>query len=365
MQAEPLIHWPEPILEYIGFVAQFVALGAIGFRYAAVRDRLPLGPNTLHAPDDSERATYARALRRAATLGLFGALVSAALFAYGLPEAAERAKTTVQGLLTTNVRAGAQAALLTIGVLGLLLASTGRRIGWPAALLGMTVAPLTALFVGQWIRLVNPVHRVAGGYWIGTLFVLLVVGIASVWRETPNGGRRGAMVADMVHGFSPLALVAGATVAGSGLITAWRHLNPLASLWTTPYGYALHGEARARRGRVRAGRLELAPPASDARQRRGGAVRAPLGARGGDRRGARAGRLGDRREPAVAPPTGRAGRPGWRAAEHGAVGRAAGRAAGRPAGGAVRGSVQRRAPSAPALVLIRTNSAYSALPSSR
>lgn len=239
MQAEPLIHWPEPILEYIGFVAQFVALGAIGFRYAAVRDRLPLGPNTLHAPDDSERATYARALRRAATLGLFGALVSAALFAYGLPEAAERAKTTVQGLLTTNVRAGAQAALLTIGVLGLLLASTGRRIGWPAALLGMTVAPLTALFVGQWIRLVNPVHRVAGGYWIGTLFVLLVVGIASVWRETPNGGRRGAMVADMVHGFSPLALVAGATVAGSGLITAWRHLNPLASLWTTPYGYAL------------------------------------------------------------------------------------------------------------------------------
>jgi carbonic anhydrase/acetyltransferase-like protein (isoleucine patch superfamily) len=25
----------------------------------------------------------------------------------------------------------------------------------------------------------------------------------------------------------------------SGLITAWRHLNPLSSLWTTPYGYAL------------------------------------------------------------------------------------------------------------------------------
>jgi putative copper export protein len=25
----------------------------------------------------------------------------------------------------------------------------------------------------------------------------------------------------------------------SGLTTAWRHLNPLSSLWSTPYGYAL------------------------------------------------------------------------------------------------------------------------------
>src|SRR4051812_27020313 len=40
VQAESLIHWPEPIVEYVGFVAQFLAVGAVGFRYAAVRDRL-------------------------------------------------------------------------------------------------------------------------------------------------------------------------------------------------------------------------------------------------------------------------------------------------------------------------------------
>ena len=43
----------------------------------------------------------------------------------------------------------------------------------------------------------------------------------------------------MVNGFSPLALTCGMLVVLSGSITAWTHLNPLSSLWTTPYGYAL------------------------------------------------------------------------------------------------------------------------------
>jgi putative copper export protein len=43
----------------------------------------------------------------------------------------------------------------------------------------------------------------------------------------------------MVNGFSPLALVCGMIVVISGLITAFKHLDPFSSLWTTPYGYAL------------------------------------------------------------------------------------------------------------------------------
>jgi putative copper export protein len=43
----------------------------------------------------------------------------------------------------------------------------------------------------------------------------------------------------MVGGFSPLALAAAGTLACFGLVTAWLHLRPLSSLWTTPYGYAL------------------------------------------------------------------------------------------------------------------------------
>jgi hypothetical protein len=37
MQDEPLLTWSEPATELLGFIALFLANGAIGFRYAAVR----------------------------------------------------------------------------------------------------------------------------------------------------------------------------------------------------------------------------------------------------------------------------------------------------------------------------------------
>jgi len=43
----------------------------------------------------------------------------------------------------------------------------------------------------------------------------------------------------MVHRFSPLALIAFAILAFTGVNTAWRHLKRLDALWTTSYGYAL------------------------------------------------------------------------------------------------------------------------------
>jgi len=231
MQAGPLIHWPEPIVEYVGFVTQFLALGAVGFRYAALGSRLT--DARVHG------AVHADAARRAAVIGLLGLVVSVVLFAIGLPEAAARAHTTALQLLTTNVATGAQAALLAIGLVGLALAAAGRHTGWPLALVGVVLNTLTGVVTGAWTRLVNPVHRVVAGLWIGTLFVLVAAGIATVFRDEASRARRGALVADMVNGFSPLALTCGMLVVLSGLITAWRHLNPLSSLWTTPYGYAL------------------------------------------------------------------------------------------------------------------------------
>jgi len=227
VQAAPLIHWPEPIVEYVGFVAQFLALGAVGFRYAALGKRF--GDADVHAD----------AARRAAAIGLVGLVGHAVLFGSELPDAAARAHTTALQLLTTDVATGAQAALLGLGLAGLALAAAGRRAGWPLALGGVVLNTLTGVVTGAWPRLVNPVHRVVAGLWIGTLFVLLVAGLAPVLRAERARARRGALVADMVNGFSPLALGCGLLVVLSGLVTAWRHLTPLSSLWTTPYGYAL------------------------------------------------------------------------------------------------------------------------------
>jgi putative copper export protein len=82
-------------------------------------------------------------------------------------------------------------------------------------------------------------HELAAGLWIGTLFVMVIVGLALVLRQETPADRRGPIAAGMVNDFSPLALVSGGLVVLFGVITAWRHLNPLSSLWTTPYGWAL------------------------------------------------------------------------------------------------------------------------------
>jgi putative copper export protein len=228
MQAEPLIHWSEPIGEFIGFVAQFIPLGAVGFRFAALRHRL-----------DAYDSVYADAARRAAIFGLGGVLVQTVQLILALPKTAARAHVTVGVLLTSDPATIAQVVLLAMAILGFALASTRRRAGWPLALIGVVIGPLTPLLSGKWSTVINPVHRLAAGLWLGTLFVLVVVGLAVVLDETRTKERRGEIAAELVNGFSPLALTCGMIVVASGLTTAWRHLNPLSSLWSTPYGYAL------------------------------------------------------------------------------------------------------------------------------
>ena len=155
-QAKPLIEWSEAVVEYIGFVAQFVATGAIGFRYAAVRDRLRATRN-VGATGDGR--FYAYACARAARVALLGAIVSAILFATHLPANAERAHTTVLALVTHDPVTSVQTLLTIVGVLGLLVAAARASWGWPLAAIGVLLAPLSGILSGQWMRLVNPVHR--------------------------------------------------------------------------------------------------------------------------------------------------------------------------------------------------------------
>ncbi|MGH7654149.1 MAG: copper resistance D family protein [Gemmatimonadaceae bacterium] len=232
METRPLIEWPEPIVQLITFVAAFLAAGAIGFRYSALRGRL-------QSNSQADSALYRDMARRAALLGLLGITATAVQTAMHLPGQATRAHTTVAQLLVTNVPVAVQVGMLIVAVLGFLLASSHRSVGWPLAAVGVVVGALRSAVQGQWSKLVNPMHVLFGGFWIGTLFVLLVAGIFVALRDESAGDRRGAIVADMVNGFSPLALTSGAVVVTFGVITAWRHLHHFSALWTTPYGYAL------------------------------------------------------------------------------------------------------------------------------
>ena len=219
-------------MELIGFIAIFLSAGAVGFRYSSLRGKVG-------RPAGADAATYDIAARRAALLGLLGASIAMVISIRALPSMAARAHTTAGALLGSNFGAQTMIGFAALALLGFLLATARIRIGWLVAAIGVVVGTLRSALTGQWSRLVNPMHELAAGFWIGTLFVMVVVGLALVLRSDTAADRRGPIAAEMVNGFSPLALTCGALVVLFGLITAWKHLNPLSSLWTTPYGYAL------------------------------------------------------------------------------------------------------------------------------
>jgi putative copper resistance protein D len=227
MQTEALLRWSEPVIELVGFVSLFLVNGAIGFRYAALRGRLATA---------EAGGLLGVAARRAARLGLIGALVQAVLVATRLPQLAARMHLTTVQLVTTDPQTIARCGLLLLGTVGLGLAMTGRG-AWALAAVGAIGSELSGVLAGRWDRMVNPVHQLLAGLWLGSLAVLVFAGLTTALRSRDQ--RRGAAVAEMVNGFSPLALTCGPLLIATGVITALRHLKPFASLWTTPYGYAL------------------------------------------------------------------------------------------------------------------------------
>ena len=63
-----------------------------------------------------------------------------------------------------------QVALMAAIVLGFALVAARVGAGWALAALGVVGTPLRSLLTGDVARIVNPMHMLAGGLWIGTLF---------------------------------------------------------------------------------------------------------------------------------------------------------------------------------------------------
>src|SRR5439155_619037 len=128
-------------------------------------------------------------------LGLVGALIGLALLWHDLPEMAARRHTDVRALLGHDLAAQLQLGFLLVVALGDVLAWAGLEAGWPLAGAGVLGGTLRAALGGKWLRLVNPLHVLCGGMWIGTLLMLVVVGLPAVLRAPLPPGRRGAAVA--------------------------------------------------------------------------------------------------------------------------------------------------------------------------
>jgi hypothetical protein len=235
MTPEAVVPWPKPLFELLGFLALFLAAGAIGFRYFARRGLLASGVS-----EGGEEVRFVGdATRRAAMWGLAGTAVGAAQFAINLPGVAEERHLAPLALITGDPLIGLRLAFYALALVGFLAAAGRRSWGWPLAAVGVVASPLRAALFGQWPRVVNPAHELAGGLWIGTLFLLVACALVPLRRTKLVPERRGVLAAGMVRAFSPFALFSAGALFVFGVITAWLHLKRLDALWTTPYGYAL------------------------------------------------------------------------------------------------------------------------------
>jgi putative copper export protein/methionine-rich copper-binding protein CopC len=139
-----------------------------------------------------------------------------------------------------------QVAAAVVGTAGFLLAARTVRGGWTLAVAAALVAAATPALSGHasamgplsWVAVpTDTLHVIAAGGWIGSLLALVVIGIPAALRLDP--GRRGAVAAALVQGFSPTALVFTGILVATGVVSAWLHLGQFAALWTSAYGRTL------------------------------------------------------------------------------------------------------------------------------
>jgi len=238
MPSKDLFEWRDVFFEYVGFLASYFMLGAIGFRYGVVRASVGKKPggesdSSLAGPLDSAAAG-------ASGIGLLGVALGFLSLIAGLLKRAEAKHQTVGDVLGAGGAPSiAQVVLLAVLLVAFLLAWRRAASGWPVAgIAGMAFA-LRNLLTGRIAGMVNPLHVLGGSLWLGTLFVLVVCGLGQMLRPSVPAAEREQAVAEMVHRFSAVALWGASLLGMTGIVTSWTHLKPLSALWTTPYGYAL------------------------------------------------------------------------------------------------------------------------------
>ncbi|MGI9089790.1 MAG: copper resistance D family protein [Gemmatimonadaceae bacterium] len=241
LQTEPYqIPWGDLALDYVGFLAYFAMFGALGFFFVVLRGMSPHLVTTTGREASTIAGISAAAERAGARIGLVGAIL---FLGDLLVNIAATAADKQIGFLDAIQRGGSRLmSPLVFGallLLSFLMAMRLVRAGWIAALVAGLALALRSITTGKWASLVNPVHELSASVWLGTLLVLVIAGLPAILRSQLPSERRGALVAELVARFSPLALCAASLLGITGVITAWRHLKFVAALWTTSYGYAL------------------------------------------------------------------------------------------------------------------------------
>lgn len=237
------------VARWFQYAGGFLVIGAAVQRWAV----LPIADRTAR-----DLGTFTLTLRnRAARWGMLGATLLvitafARLYLQARSFLEPEDSVTLEflhGLVTNGAWGRGWLLQLLAGALAGLayfLAWLHGRLGWALVLVAASLvalaAPLTGHAMGsaagRWGYPLDLVHFLAAASWIGTLFVLAASGL---WSSFPSGGAvRHRLGAALVHGFSPVALVAGILAMSAGVFLAWKYIGgSIPALWTSRYGKTL------------------------------------------------------------------------------------------------------------------------------
>ncbi|MEO5590262.1 MAG: copper resistance protein CopC, partial [Gemmatimonadaceae bacterium] len=231
------------IARWLSFISIFIVIGVVTFWYGVVR-RMSIAGSGLFEEI---------AASNAATLGAFASLVSIAATAIKAARGmADMPGMPVSSMLFGSMWGGALLLQLAGGVVAagaFVLAhryDETRKRSWLIAAVGAVMLAVSESAGGHAVTTANPilsvsadlVHVIAGSMWLGTLAVIVLVGL-SASLKTPDTVRPGARVAEMINTFSPIALICGGVVVASGVANSLFHFSSVSALWTSTYGVTL------------------------------------------------------------------------------------------------------------------------------
>jgi copper transport protein len=236
---------PMWMARWIGFTALFLVIGAVSFRYV-ILGRIP------HADREADEVFYQIAATGAATAGMAAAVILVVTSLLKLYAETVAMHDVAPGTILFSTSWGwawlAEITACVIAVVAFAVAhrASSNRVGWAlAAMCALTLAvtpALTGHAIGSddavFAVPLDSLHVLAGSSWLGTLAMILLVGIGAA-AKAPGTMSIGSRVATLVNAFSSLALVCGGAVVATGVATALLHVSPISKLWTSTYGMTL------------------------------------------------------------------------------------------------------------------------------
>jgi putative copper export protein len=136
-------------------------------------------------------------------------------------------------------------AVATAVIAGGLIFTRGTRAAWRVTAAGTMGLALSFALTGHAIStprpmlhvLLDTIHVMAAGGWLGTLLVVATIGLYTALILPVE--RRAHAASELIGAFSSFALLCAGTLAVTGVVQAWAHLDTISALWQTHYGQAL------------------------------------------------------------------------------------------------------------------------------